>query len=104
MHRRTLQRRLEVQGLYFEDIVDLVRRKRADQLLPHAAIPLTEIYQLLGYTEQSSFSRACRRWYGATPLATRQRLQRRGVARTGSRPVKKTSPRGAVRSRTHSQR
>ncbi len=74
MHRRTLQRRLEVQGLYFEDIVDLVRRKRADQLLPHAAIPLTEICQLLGYAEQSSFNRACRRWYGDTPLATRQRL------------------------------
>ena len=74
MHRRTLQRRLEAQGLHFEDIVDLVRRKRADQLLPHAAIPLTEVCQLLGYTEQSSFNRACRRWYGDTPLAARQRL------------------------------
>ncbi len=75
MHRRTLQRRLEAQRLYFEDIVDVVRRKRADQLLPHAAIPLAEIGQLLGYAEQSSFNRACRRWYGDTPLAARQRLR-----------------------------
>jgi len=75
MHRRTLQRRLEEHGMHFEDIVDVVRRKRADQLLPHAAIPLAEVCQQLGYSEQSSFNRACRRWYGATPLATRERLQ-----------------------------
>lgn len=74
MHRRTLQRRLEAQGLHFEDIIDLVRRKRSDELLPHSAIPLSEVCHLLGYAEQSSFNRACRRWYGDTPLATRQRL------------------------------
>ena len=73
MHRRTLQRRLEAQGLHFEDIVDATRRKRANELLPHAAIPLSEICQLLGYAEQSSFNRAFRRWYGDTPLAMRQR-------------------------------
>jgi AraC-like DNA-binding protein len=73
MHRRTLQRRLEAQGLHFEDIVDLVRRKRANQLLPHPAIPLSEVCHLLGYAEQSSFNRACRRWYGDTPLAARRR-------------------------------
>jgi AraC-like DNA-binding protein len=72
MHRRTLQRRLEAQRLHFEDIVDLVRRKRADQLLPHAAFPLAEVCQLLGYSEQSSLNRACRRWYGNSPLALRE--------------------------------
>jgi AraC-like DNA-binding protein len=73
MHRRTLQRRLGAHGLHFEEIVDLVRRRRAEQLLPHAAIPLSEVCHLLGYAEQSSFNRACRRWYGRTPLAARQR-------------------------------
>jgi len=75
MHRRTLQRRLEAQSLRFEEIIDFVRRKRADQLLPHSAIPLSEVSHLLGYSEQSSFNRACRRWYGRTPLAARQRLR-----------------------------
>ena len=75
MHRRTLQRRLEAQGLHFEDIIDSLRRRRADQLLPHAAIPLTEMCNLLGYAEQSSFNRACKRWYGTTPLAVRDRMQ-----------------------------
>ena len=75
MHRRTLQRRLEAQSLRFEEIIDFVRRKRADQLLPHSAIPLFEVSHLLGYSEQSSFNRACRRWYGRTPLAARQRLR-----------------------------
>lgn len=82
MHRRTLQRRLESQGLQFEDIIDGLRRRRADQLLPHPVIPLTQVCELLGYAEQSSFNRACRRWYGATPQATRARLQRVRTRRT----------------------
>jgi len=33
---------------------------------------------MLGYREQSSFNRACREWFGATPARTRERL--RGAA------------------------
>ncbi len=78
MHRRTLQRRLELHGMHFEDIVDRLRRRRADELLPHPAIPLTQVCELLGYAEQSSFNRACRRWYGETPQARRAHQQRGG--------------------------
>jgi hypothetical protein len=58
-----------------QQIIDLVRRKRADELLPHSAIPLSEVCHLLGYSGQSSFNRACRRWYGRTPLTARRRLR-----------------------------
>lgn len=77
LHTRTLQRRLEAQGLRFEDIVDRMRRNRAAELLPHAAIPLAQVGELLGYAEQSSFNRACRRWFGDTPQAVRLRPRQR---------------------------
>lgn len=82
MHKRTLQRRLEAHGLLFEGILDRLRRTRAEQLLPHSAIPLTQVGQLLGYKEQSSFNRACRRWHGRTPQAVRDQMQRGGRRKT----------------------
>jgi AraC-like DNA-binding protein len=71
MHKRTLQRRLGAHGLHFEKIVDDIRCSQAIQYLSYEAIPLTQIGALLGYDEQSSFVRACRRWFGATPQAVR---------------------------------
>jgi len=47
----------------------------------HLADPrltLGEVSELLGYTEQSAFSRAFKRWSGVSPLQWRQR------ARTGA--------------------
>ncbi len=67
-----LQRRLKALGLHFEDIIDQLRRERAESLLPHAHIPLTEVAFLLGYGDPSSLTRACRRWFGKTPQALRQ--------------------------------
>lgn len=71
LHRRTLQRRLATQSLYFDDIVDTVRRTRALEYLQHPAIPLTQVSALLGYSEQSSLNRACLRWFGQTPATVR---------------------------------
>ncbi len=67
-----LQRRLKALGLHFEDIVDQLRRQRAESLLPQMHIPLTEVAFLLGYGDPSSLTRACRRWFGQTPQAYRQ--------------------------------
>jgi AraC-like DNA-binding protein len=78
MHERTLQRRLKEQGVYFEDIVDRLRRKRAEEFLACQAIPLAQVAALLGYSEQSSFIRVCKRWFGSTPQAYRRQQQRVG--------------------------
>lgn len=72
MHRRQLQRHLARQGLHFETIVDAVRRFRAEDCLRNTGMPLAGIAAMLGYNEQSSFNRACRRWFGATPLRVRE--------------------------------
>jgi AraC-like DNA-binding protein len=70
--KHELQRRLAARGLCFEDIIDGLRRSRAEEYLPYTEIPLTQVADLLGYTSQSSFTRACRRWFGASPQALRR--------------------------------
>jgi AraC-like DNA-binding protein len=71
MHERTLQRRLDDQQIRFADILDRVRRQQAREYLRQPALPLPEVANLLGYSEQRSLSRACRRWFGTTPAALR---------------------------------
>lgn len=71
LHERTLQRRLKEQAVYFEDIVDGLRRSRAEQYLAQSTIPLAEVSSMLGYTEQSSFIRCCKRWFDTTPQVFR---------------------------------
>jgi AraC-like DNA-binding protein len=81
-HRRTLQRRLAAESLIFEEIVDRVRRNRAETYLVDQALPMSQVAGMLGYAEQSSFNRACRRWFGTTPAKRRRALQRRRPGRS----------------------
>lgn len=71
MDKRTLQRRLDTQQIRFMDILDRVRQKQAREFLAQSALPLAEVATLLGYSDQRSLSRACRRWFGTTPGALR---------------------------------
>jgi AraC-like DNA-binding protein len=80
MHERTLQRHLSQSGLVFEDMVDRIRRDRALELLGDRRIPLAHVAGLLGYSEQSTFSRACRRWYRQAPGAQRRLLTQPGAS------------------------
>lgn len=64
---RTLQRRLQAEGCSFADVLDRTRRSTADVYLKERSLALTEIAYLLGFSEQSAFSRAFQRWYGVAP-------------------------------------
>jgi len=88
---RTLQRRLQDAGRNFEEIVDRVRRHRTHEYLLRTAIPLRQVSTLLGYTEQSTFIRACRRWFGKSPLERRREL----IAASGAPRGKPQSIRAA---------
>jgi AraC-like DNA-binding protein len=72
LHRRTLSRHLRSQGTTFRQVLDEMRFEAARQLLENTRVPLTEIAASLGYSESSAFSRAFRRWTGATPLSRRR--------------------------------
>ena len=76
LHRspRTLQRHLDTQGLSFRQLLDDTRRQLAAGYLQDARLPLGEVAALLGYSQQSAFSRAFSHWHGESPLAWRQRI------------------------------
>ncbi|WP_160097287.1 AraC family transcriptional regulator [Kibdelosporangium aridum] len=84
VHPRTLHRWLAPFGVTFDALVDDVRRERAEHYLRHSALPISSISDLLGYTQQSGFTRACHRWFGGPPLKLRRAWateQRRSGAR-----------------------
>lgn len=74
---RTLHRRLDARGLGFRTLRDDTRRRLADRHLADPGLSLAEIAQLLGYSEQSAFNRAYRRWTGQTPLQARREISSR---------------------------
>ncbi len=64
---RSLQRRLAERGQSFKELVDEVRRGLALQYMQDAKLSLLDIAFLLGFSEQSGFQRAFKRWTGTTP-------------------------------------
>jgi AraC-like DNA-binding protein len=67
MPTRTLQRRLEAEGLNLRMLIDQVRRARAEKWLRESAMPLVDIAAALGFADHASFNRAFKRWTGASP-------------------------------------
>lgn len=66
LHPRVLQRRLAEIGTSFEVILDDVRRDMSLHLSA-SGLRVSQIAGMLGYAEQSSYTRACRRWHGKSP-------------------------------------
>lgn len=61
--RRTLVRRLAEAGVGYRQLADAELRGRAERLLHGGALSHARIAEELGYTDPTSFSRACRRWF-----------------------------------------
>jgi AraC-like DNA-binding protein len=81
--RRSLQRSLEARKATFEELVDAVRRERAQAFLSAGDVSLAEVSWLLGFSEQSAFARAFKRWAGRSP--TEHRRGQAGRFRGGAR-------------------
>lgn len=75
MSERTLQRRLEEAGTSYQKELDRVRRSLAEDHLKDQALPLQGLAYLLGFADESSFYRACRRWFAKPPGQVRGELQ-----------------------------
>jgi len=76
MSPRSLQRRLEAEGLRFDGLLDEVRRQLAETHLGQTAQPVTSVAGLLGYASPSSFSRWFARAFGMSPAAWREAQRR----------------------------
>ncbi len=70
---RTLQRRLVAEGTSFRRLVDDERRARVADYLRDTDAPLSRIAGMLGYSDQSAFNKAFKRWYGVPPGLWRER-------------------------------
>lgn len=73
---RTLQRRLQRDGLTFLDVRDRLRHKLACQLLQSDTCDMGLIANQLGFSEVANFHHAFKRWQGETPGKYRQRYRK----------------------------
>ena len=71
MSMRTLQRRFAEEGTSFSDLVEDVRRAAAMEALSRSDTTIGDVAANVGYSRQSSLTRAVRRWTGAPPIALR---------------------------------
>lgn len=71
---RTLHRRLEERATNFRALQEDTRRRVAEDHLRDPRLQLAEIAQLLGFSEQSAFTRAFTRWTGMSPGRFRRQL------------------------------
>ena len=76
---RTLQRRLRNEGFSYKQLLDETRKELAIEYVKDGAIHLPELAFLLGFSEQSSFQRAFKRWTGMPPGQYRRRAQLEAV-------------------------
>ena len=63
----TLQRQLASEGTNYKEIRENTRRELAEQYVREGNYSLSQIAYLLGFSDQSNFSRAFRRWTGHSP-------------------------------------
>jgi AraC-like DNA-binding protein len=85
IHPRTLHRRLQAEDTSFEAIKESVRQELALQYLRDTQVPLGQIADILGFPEQSAFTRSCKRWFRLTPSAIRK--FRPPIDSDGSKPL-----------------
>jgi len=69
MSKRTLQRRLALSGSSFQALLQGVLLEVSDEHLARGSLTQSELAFLLGYSEQSAFSRAYKSWTGHPPGA-----------------------------------
>jgi AraC-like DNA-binding protein len=65
--KRTMQRRLRVQGATFSHLLEETRKSLAQRYVRDPHLSLSDATYLLGFSDQANFTRAFKRWYGCAP-------------------------------------
>jgi AraC-like DNA-binding protein len=69
--RPTLFRRLKAEGVTFAEVMDQLRQRMAMSYLGGRKVSVNETAYLVGFSEPAAFSRAFKRWTGATPKSVK---------------------------------
>ena len=85
MSERTFQRRLEEEATSVLQLLDDTRRELAEQYLGRLHLSLAQAAYLLGFADQTSFFRACKRWFDLSPGQYRSQLDRLATQSPGTR-------------------
>jgi AraC-like DNA-binding protein len=75
---RTLERRLHAAGTTFREVLERFREAEAERLLAGGRLPLGEVALRLGFSDQTAWNRAFRRWKGMAPREWALSHARRG--------------------------
>ncbi|HYG38710.1 MAG TPA: helix-turn-helix domain-containing protein [Cytophagales bacterium] len=73
---RTFQRRLDSENTTFRVIISEIKRKISYLLIGHKRFSVTEISDILGFSEPASFIHTFKKWYGNSPERFRQQINR----------------------------
>lgn len=88
MSERTLRRRLADSGMSFNRIRLDVRMQVAERYLKTSDMSIERIAEMVGYSDQATFTRAFGEWSGMTPLVVRRQHRRKDAAGGARRPVR----------------
>lgn len=80
MSERTLRRRLADNGMSFNRIRLDVRMQVAERYLKTSDMSIERIAEMVGYSDQATFTRAFGEWSGMTPLVVRRQHRKKGGA------------------------
>lgn len=72
MPPRSMQRRLKAENTSFREILDKQRQRKAQAYVEQTDLPLSEVALSVGYSDQTAFNQAFRRWFGRAPLKMRR--------------------------------
>ncbi|GAA3965281.1 helix-turn-helix transcriptional regulator [Allohahella marinimesophila] len=89
MGGRSLQRELHAQGSTYCQLLEDVRKQKAQRMLADSTESVTQIALTLGFRDTGNFCRAFKRWFACSPNAWRRQVQ-------GQRPSVETH-RGSLR-------
>ena len=72
--KRSLQEKLKVEKTSFRNLLETIRKQLAIDNLAKQDVSICEVAFILGYSDQSAFNHAFKRWTGQTPKAYIQKL------------------------------
>ena len=72
MSNRTLTRRLSEIGVSYRDLIQKTQETVSKKLLKTTSRSISEIAFETGFSEQSAFNRAFKRWTGTAPVEFRK--------------------------------